>query len=88
MNSLTNNLSSLINKKILILIILSSFFATSYAAGLDDFIITVQTDNPGTSADTEFTIPTTGGGYDYNVDCDDDGIDEFRLQCAGRRWYL
>ncbi|MCF6287671.1 MAG: DUF285 domain-containing protein, partial [Proteobacteria bacterium] len=47
------------------------------AAGLDDFMITVQSDNPGTSSDTEFTIPTTGGGYDYNVDCNNDGINEF-----------
>jgi hypothetical protein len=44
---------------------------TTYAAPSDDFIITIQTDNPGTSASNEFTIQTTGGGYDYNVDCDD-----------------
>lgn len=42
----------------------------------DDFVITVQTDNPGASLDTQFTIPTTGGGYNYNVDCDNDGINE------------
>ena len=41
-----------------------------------DFIITVKTDNTGASADTEFTIPTTGTGYNYNVDCDNDGTDE------------
>jgi surface protein len=39
----------------------------------DHFLITVQTDNPGTSTATQFTIPTTGEGYNYNVDCDDDG---------------
>jgi surface protein len=38
-----------------------------------DFVITVKTDNPGTSSSTQFTIPTTGGGYNYNVDCNDDG---------------
>ena len=38
------------------------------------FIITVQTDNPGSSSSDQFTIPTLGGGYDYNVDCDNDGI--------------
>ena len=38
----------------------------------DGFIITVKTDNPGSSLDTQFTIPTTGGGYSYNVDCDYD----------------
>ncbi len=42
----------------------------------DDFIITVKTDNPGTSATTQFTIPTTGGGYNYNVDCDNNGSNE------------
>ncbi|CAA6825284.1 MAG: Chitinase (EC [uncultured Sulfurovum sp.] len=45
-------------------------------AGLEDFIITVKTDNDGTSADTQFTIPTNGGGYNYNVDCNNDGINE------------
>ena len=42
------------------------------AAQLEDFLITVKTDNPGTSSSTAFTIPTTGAGYNYNVDCDDD----------------
>jgi len=77
-----NNLFSLINKKFLTLIILSGFFATSHAAGIDDFILTIQTDNPGSSSDTEFIIPTIGGGYDYNVDCNDDGIDEFVAQAG------
>ncbi len=45
--------------------------------GDNDFVITVQTDNPGTSSDTQFTIPTySEETYNYNVDCDDDGIDE------------
>ncbi len=42
----------------------------------DDFVITVKTDNIGPSSDTQFTIPTTGSGYNYNVDCDNDGTDE------------
>ncbi len=42
----------------------------------DDFVITVKTDNTGTSSSTQFTIPTTGGGYNYNVDCDDDSTIE------------
>ena len=32
------------------------------AAGTDDFMITVKTDNVGSSLDTQFTIPTTGAG--------------------------
>jgi surface protein len=50
--------------------------ATGLADPTDDFVITVKTDNAGTSENTHFTIPTTGSGYDYNVDCDNDGVDE------------
>lgn len=46
------------------------------AAGTDDFMITVKTNNTGISNNDQFTIPTTGGGYNYNVDCDDDGTNE------------
>jgi surface protein len=43
----------------------------------DHFVIVVRTDNPGFSDDNQFTIPTHSSVvYDYNVDCDDDGIDE------------
>ncbi len=45
------------------------------AAGTDDFVITVNTANAG-SADNLFIIPTTGAGYNYNVDCNNDGTDE------------
>lgn len=40
------------------------------------FVIVVKTDNPGASSGTQFTIPTTGSGYNYNVDCNNDGADE------------
>jgi surface protein len=41
------------------------------------FLIRVKTDNPGTSGDAEFTIPTDDSwAYDYYVDCDNNGIDE------------
>ena len=44
------------------------------AADSDDFVITVKTDNPGSSSSTEFTIPTYPGlTYNYKVDCDDTG---------------
>ncbi len=45
-----------------------------------DFVITVKTDNTGSSSDIQFTIPTTGAGYNYNVDCDNDGINEATAQ--------
>lgn len=35
------------------------------------FITTWKTDNPGGSNDDQITIPTTGTGYDYNVDWGD-----------------
>ncbi len=46
----------------------------------NDFVITVKTDNAGTSTATQFTIPTTGTGYDYNVDCNNDGVNEATAQ--------
>ena len=47
------------------------------AVPTDDFVITVKTDNPGTSSGTQFTIPTTGTGYNYDVDLNDDSIFEY-----------
>ena len=44
---------------------------------LDDFVITVKTDNPGNSSSSQFTNPTDpSSAYNYNVDCDNDGINE------------
>lgn len=36
-----------------------------------EFIMLVKTDNGGTSANDQFTIPTTGTGYNYDVDWGD-----------------
>ncbi len=49
----------------------SNVLAAPYTA--DDFVITVKTDNPGVSNDNQFTIPTTGLGYHYSVDCSYNG---------------
>lgn len=49
----------------------------------DDFVITVKTDNPGSSSDTRFTIPTTGSGYQYYVDCNNDGTLETHTPRTG-----
>ena len=38
------------------------------------FITTWKTDNPGTSCSSCITIPTEGGGYNYDVDWDNDGV--------------
>ncbi len=58
----------------------SAQFARPNAAPSDDFVITAKTDNAGTSSSTQFTIPTEGGGYDYNVDCNNDGTNEATAQ--------
>ena len=47
-----------------------------HAYTADAFVMVVKTDNPGTSNATSFTIPITGTGYSYNVDCNDDGVNE------------
>jgi surface protein len=40
--------------------------------GPNEFVITVKTDNPGSSAANQFTIPINGiYTYNYDVDCDD-----------------
>ena len=58
-----------------------NFALTNLRSGADDFVITVKTDNPGTSSNTQFTIPTySGETYNYNVDCDNDGLDEATAQ--------
>ncbi len=41
--------------------------------GSSAFVMLVKTDNVGSSTSTQFTIPTIGSGYNYNVDCNDDG---------------
>jgi surface protein len=44
------------------------------------FITTWKTDNPGSSNATSITIPTTGSGYNYNVDWNNDGVfDQFGI---------
>jgi hypothetical protein len=46
--------------------------AKSLGAGIEErFVISVKTDNSGTSADNQFTLPTTGGGYNYDIETSD-----------------
>lgn len=47
----------------------SSVSAATCSAG-GAFIMTVKTDNPGVTANTDFRIPTGGTGYSYRVDVD------------------
>jgi len=47
------------------------------ASGSNDYIIKVKTDNNGSSQSDAFTIPITRtSGDGYNVDCNNDGINE------------
>ncbi len=52
-----------------------------HAQSTNDFVTTWKTDNPGTSSDTEITIPTHAYyTYNYDVDWNNDGIfDEFGI---------
>ena len=44
------------------------------------FVTTWKTDNRGISGETEITIPTTGSGYNYDIDWNNDGVfDEFGI---------
>jgi hypothetical protein len=45
----------------------NSAFGGGAPAVDNDFVIQVKTDNAGTSASNQFTIPTLLGGYDYSV---------------------
>ncbi len=46
------------------------------------FITTWKTDNAGTSTNTQITIPTVWAGYNYDIDCNSDGI----LEATGVTW--
>jgi len=64
--------------------IISNYGWTIDDAGKDclslSFITTWKTDNPGSSDSTSITIPTTGTGYNYDVDWNNDGVyDEFGI---------
>jgi surface protein len=55
--------------KLLLVFILATSVLTA-----QNFITTWKTDNLGVSASNEVTIPTTGSGYSYNVDWENDGV--------------
>ncbi len=65
---------------VLSMLLLLFFARNAFAADSDDFVITVKTDNAGTSLGTQFTIRTFGSGYNYNVDCNNDGSNELTGQ--------
>ena len=48
----------------------------------DDFVFSIKTSHPGTSGDLAFEIPTHGTGYSYDVDCNNDGVNEAAAQTS------
>jgi hypothetical protein len=52
-----------------------------------DFIIKVKTDNVGTSADDQFTLPTTTGTYDYNIDWGDGVVENITSSASQTHTY-
>ena len=48
--------------------------ATVTVTSIDPFVTTWKTDNTGTSNDNQITIPTTGGGYNFQVNWGDGTI--------------
>ena len=49
--------------------------ATVTITNVDPFITTWKTDNTGTSNDNQITLPTTDGGYNFDVDWGDGNLD-------------
>ena len=74
------NLFTMNLKYQLFYLLLASLFLSFEAEGQSAFITTWKTDNPGLSNNTSITIPTIGGGYNYDVDWNNDGtFDQFGI---------
>lgn len=54
---------------------MTSCAATVTVVNAAPFITTWKTNNPGTSNDNQITLPTTGGGYSFDVDWGDGNFD-------------
>jgi surface protein len=52
-----------------------TYLFVNIAMAQAQFVTTWKTDNPGTSGSTQITIPTAGGGYNYDVDWGDGNSD-------------
>ena len=75
---------SLVTQPKNLLIFLTLFIFTFNLFSQNEFITTWKTDNPGSSNDTSITIPTTGAGYNYDVDWDNDGVFNFEGGCYAK----
>ena len=69
---------------VLAVLVAPTFYSPKAAADAindTDFVFTVDTRKPG-SPNTQFVIPTSGSGYNYTVDCNNDGVTEVSGQTA------
>ena len=69
---------------VLSVLVASTLYSPKAAADVinnTDFVFTVDTRKPG-SPNTQFVIPTSGSGYNYTVDCNNDGVTEVSGQTA------
>ena len=69
---------------VLLVLVAPTFYSPKAAADAindTDFVFTVDTRKPG-SPNTQFVIPTSGSGYNYTVDCNNDGVTEVSGQTA------
>ena len=79
-DSLTRPLAIIALFLVFIALLADGLFYTkpAQAAPSDHFVISWKTDNPGTSGPDTIEIPTVGGGYNYDIDWDNDGVfDQF-----------
>lgn len=53
----------------------------------NDFVIRVKTDNAGTSASNQFTLPTTTGTYDYTIDWGDGTVENITTSASQTHTY-
>ncbi|MGB3799404.1 MAG: BspA family leucine-rich repeat surface protein [Lewinella sp.] len=73
MQTLSSRLSRVGAIKMMALLLLVAAAAPVVGNNLP-FVTVWKTDNPGTSNSTSITIPTSGSGYSYDVDWNNDGI--------------
>ena len=66
------------NQFLLVIVVVFACMVISCGTQKDttSFITTWKTDNYGTSDDNQVLIKTIGTGYDYRIDCDNDGVFE------------
>ena len=73
-------------KKFILIYLSSLFFVVSgFAYNSDAFVLVINTNNDGEGENLEFMIPTNPsvGGYNYNVDCNNNGTNEIIGATAG-----